>query len=43
MLTRMHGLPRIRATGDYRVLYTVGDDRLVVLVGTPATAGQIYR
>jgi hypothetical protein len=28
----MHGVLRIRVAGDYRVLYTVDDDRLVVLV-----------
>ena len=32
MLTGMHGILRIRVAGDYRVLYTVDDDRLVVLV-----------
>jgi mRNA interferase RelE/StbE len=32
MLTGMHGVLRIRVAGDYRVLYTVDDDRLVVLV-----------
>jgi mRNA interferase RelE/StbE len=32
MLTGMHGIMRIRVAGDYRVLYTVDDDRLVVLV-----------
>jgi mRNA interferase RelE/StbE len=32
MLTGMHGVLRIRVAGDYRVLYTIDDDRLVVLV-----------
>jgi len=37
MLTGMHGVLRIRVAGDYRVLYTVDDDRLVVLVVDGAT------
>jgi len=32
MLTGMHGVLRIRVAGDYRVLDTVDDDQLVVLV-----------
>lgn len=32
MLTGMQGVLRIRVAGDYRVLCTVDDDRLVVLV-----------
>jgi mRNA interferase RelE/StbE len=32
MLTGMHGVLRIKVAGDYRVLYTIDDDRLVVLV-----------
>jgi mRNA interferase RelE/StbE len=32
MLTGMHGVLRIRVAGNYRVLYTVDDDRLVILV-----------
>jgi hypothetical protein len=40
MLTGMHGVLRIRVAGDYRVLYTVDDDRLVVWSWTPAIAGR---
>ena len=40
MLTGMHGVLRIRVAGDYRVLYTVDDDRLVVLVVDAASAGR---
>jgi mRNA-degrading endonuclease RelE of RelBE toxin-antitoxin system len=32
MLTGMHGVLRIRVASDYRVLYTIDDDRLLVLV-----------
>jgi mRNA interferase RelE/StbE len=42
MLTGMHGVLRIRVAGDYRVLYTV-DDRLVVLVVGAGHRRQIYR
>jgi mRNA interferase RelE/StbE len=34
---------RIRVAGDYRVLYTVDDDRLVVLVVDAGHRRQIYR
>jgi hypothetical protein len=40
MLTGMHGVLRIRVAGDYRVLYTVDDDRLVVLVVDAAIVGR---
>ena len=43
MLTGMHGILRIRVAGDYRVLYTVDDDRLVVLVVDAGHRRQIYR
>lgn len=43
MLTGMHGVLRIRVAGDYRVLYTVDDDRLVVLVIDAGHRRQIYR
>ena len=43
MLTGMHGVLRIRAAGDYPVLYTVDDDRLVVLVVDACHRRQIYR
>ena len=41
MLTGMRGVLRIRAAGDYRVLYAVGDDRLVVLVADTGHRRQI--
>lgn len=43
MLTGMHGVLRIRVAGDYRVLYTVDDDKLVVLVVDAGHRRQIYR
>ena len=43
MLTGMHGVLPIRVAGDYRVLYTVDDDRLVVLVVDAGHRRQIYR
>ncbi|MGH3181974.1 MAG: type II toxin-antitoxin system RelE family toxin [Streptosporangiaceae bacterium] len=43
MLTGRHGVLRIRIAGDYRVLYTVDDDRLVVLVVDTGHRRQIYR
>jgi mRNA interferase RelE/StbE len=43
MLTGMHGVLRIRVADDYRVLYTVDDDRLVVLVVDAGHRRQIYR
>ena len=43
MLTGMHGVLRIRVAGDYRVLYTVDDDRLVILVVDAGHCRQIYR
>lgn len=43
MLTGMHGVLRIRVAGDYRVLYTVDDDRLVVLVVDAGHRRQIHR
>jgi mRNA-degrading endonuclease RelE of RelBE toxin-antitoxin system len=43
MLTGMHGVLRIRVAGDYRVLYTVDDDRLVILVVDAGHRRQIYR
>ena len=43
MLTGMHGVLRIRVASDYRVLYTVDDDRLVVLVVDAGHRRQIYR
>jgi mRNA interferase RelE/StbE len=43
MLTGMHGVLRIGVAGDYRVLYTVDDDRLVVLVVDAGHRRPIYR
>jgi mRNA interferase RelE/StbE len=43
MLAGMHGVWRIRVAKDYRVLYTVNDDRLVVLVVDAGHRREIYR
>jgi mRNA interferase RelE/StbE len=43
MLTGMHGVLRIRVAGDYRVLYTIDDDKLIVLVVDAGHRRQIYR
>lgn len=43
MLTGIHGVWRIRVAGDYRVVYTVDDDKLVVLVVDAGHRRQIYR
>jgi mRNA interferase RelE/StbE len=43
MLTGMHGVLRIRVAGEYRVLYTIDDDRLVVLVVDAGHRRRIYR
>jgi len=43
MLTGMHGVLRIRVAGDYRVLCTVDDDRLVILVVDAGHRRQDYR
>ena len=42
MLTGAHGVLRVR-TGDYRILYTVDDDRLVVLVVDAGHRRDIYQ
>jgi mRNA interferase RelE/StbE len=42
MLTGAHGVLRAR-TGDYRILYTVDDDRLVVLVVDAGHRRDIYQ
>jgi len=42
MLTGAHGLLRIRV-GDYRVLYTVDDERHVVRIADAGHRGDIYR
>jgi mRNA-degrading endonuclease RelE of RelBE toxin-antitoxin system len=31
MLTGMHGVWRVRVAKDYRIVYTLDDDRLVIL------------
>lgn len=42
MLTGAHGVLRVR-TGDYRILYVVDDDRLVVLVVDVGHRRDIYQ
>ena len=41
MITGAHGVLRIRA-GDYRVLYTIDEGRLVVLVLDAGHRSEIY-
>jgi mRNA interferase RelE/StbE len=41
MITGAHGVLRIRV-GDYRVLYTIDEGELVVLVVEAGQRGQIY-
>lgn len=43
MLTGMHGVWRIRVAKDYRVTYTVNDERLVILVVDAGHRREIYR
>jgi mRNA interferase RelE/StbE len=43
MLTGMHGIWRIRVAGDYRILYTIDDDKLVILVADVGHRREIYR
>jgi mRNA interferase RelE/StbE len=43
MLTGMHGVWRVRVAKDYRILYTVDDDRLVILVVDTGHRREIYR
>jgi mRNA interferase RelE/StbE len=43
MLTGVHGVWRIRVAGDYRVLYTINDDEVVVLIVDVGHRRQIYR
>jgi mRNA interferase RelE/StbE len=43
MLTGMHGVWRIRVAKDYRITYTINDDRLVVLVVDAGHRREIYR
>jgi mRNA interferase RelE/StbE len=42
MLTGAHGVLRVRA-GDYRILYVVDDDHLVVLVVDAGHRREIYQ
>jgi mRNA interferase RelE/StbE len=42
MLTGMHGVLRIRV-GDFRILYTIDDDKLVVLVVDAGNRRDIYQ
>ena len=43
MLTGMHGVWRIRVAGDYRIVYTLDDDRLLILVVDAGHRRVIYR
>jgi mRNA interferase RelE/StbE len=43
MLTGMHGVWRIRVAKDYRIVYTLDDDRLVILVLDAGHRREIYR
>jgi len=43
MLTGMHGVWRIRVAKDYRIVYTLYDDRLVILVVDAGHRREIYR
>jgi mRNA interferase RelE/StbE len=42
-LTGMHGVWRVRAAKDYRILYTIDDDRLEILVVDAGHRREIYR
>lgn len=43
MLTGMHGVWRVRVAKDYRIVYTINDDRLVILVVDAGHRREIYR
>jgi mRNA interferase RelE/StbE len=43
MLTGMHGVWRIRVAKDYRIVYTLDDDRLVILIVDTGHRREIYR
>jgi mRNA interferase RelE/StbE len=43
MLTGMHGVWRIRVATDYRIVYTLDDDRLLILVVDAGHRREIYR
>ena len=39
----MHGVWRIRVATDYRIVYTLDDDRLLILVVDAGHRREIYR
>jgi mRNA interferase RelE/StbE len=43
MLTGMHGAWRIRVAKDYRIVYTINDEQLVILVLDAGHRREIYR
>lgn len=43
MITGIHGVLRLRVAKDYRVLYRVDDDRLVILILDTDHRSQVYR
>jgi mRNA interferase RelE/StbE len=43
MLTGMHGVWRNRVAKDYRIVYMLDDDRLVILVVDAGHRREIYR
>ena len=43
MLTGMHGVWRIRVAKDYCLVYTIDDDRLLILVVDAGHRREIYR
>jgi mRNA interferase RelE/StbE len=43
MLTGFHGVWRFRVAKDYRIVYTIDDDRLVILVVDAGHRREIYR
>lgn len=43
MLTGMHGVWRVRVARDYRILYTLDNDRLLILVVDAGHRREIYR
>jgi mRNA interferase RelE/StbE len=42
-VTSMHGVWRVRVAKDYRIVYTLDDDRLVILVVDAGHRREIYR
>jgi mRNA interferase RelE/StbE len=42
MLAGMHGVWRVRIARDYRILCTLDDDRLVILVVDASRRREIY-